>query len=87
MKCFTPLLLLLFASPVFAQELSLDSAQQYARQHYPLLKQRQALDEITALQLRNIRTGYLPQAELNGPASCQSAVTTVPIKPPGVNSS
>ncbi len=85
MKCFTPLLLLLFASPVFAQELSLDSAQQYARQHYPLLKQRQALDEITALQLRNIRTGYLPQVELNGQASYQSAVTTVPIKLPGVN--
>lgn len=88
MKCFPLLLLgLLALSQVHAQEqsLSLDSAWQYARQYYPLLKQKQVTDEVTALQLRNIRTGYLPQVELGGKATYQSEVVSIPIKLPNVN--
>ncbi|MGX5820637.1 TolC family protein [Chitinophaga lutea] len=88
MKRFT---LLLFAwLPLLeakAQEASLplDSAMAYARRHYPLLKQQQVTDEVTALQLRNIRTGYLPQVELGGKATYQSEVVSIPIKLPNVN--
>lgn len=84
-----PLLLfsLLVALGAAAQEpyLTLDSAWQYARQHYPLLKQKAVVDEVTALQLRNIRTSYLPQVELSGKATYQSEVVSIPIKLPNVN--
>ncbi len=69
----------------FAQErFPLDSAWAAARRHYPLLRQQKATDRATALQLRNIRTGYLPQAELNGKATYQSDVVSLPIKLPNV---
>jgi outer membrane protein TolC len=87
MKCLPPLLLLLLSLQVSAQDpfLSLDSAQQQARQNYPLLRQQEVQDNITRLQLRNIRTNYLPQVELNGQATYQSAVTSIPIKLPNVD--
>jgi outer membrane protein TolC len=87
MKLIPPLLLLLLSLQVSAQEqfLSLDSAQQSARRNYPLLKQKQVLDDITRLQIRNIKTNYLPQVELNGQATYQSEVTQIPIKLPGMN--
>ena len=88
MKCFSLLLsglLAAFGAAAQEQHLSLDSAWQYARQYYPMLKQKQVVDEVTALQLRNIRTGYLPQVELGGKATYQSDVTSVPIKLPNVN--
>lgn len=87
MKFIPPLLLLLLSLQVSAQEqfLSLDSAQQAARQNYPLLKQKQVLDNMTRLQIRNIKTNYLPQVELNGQATYQSEVTQIPIKLPGMN--
>lgn len=84
-----PLLLfgLLVALRGHAQEqyLSLDSAWQYARQYYPMLQQKQVVDETTALQLRNLNTNYLPQVEMNGKATYQSDVVTIPIKLPNVN--
>lgn len=78
--------LLLLSMGVQAQErFPLDSAWAAARRYYPLLKQQAATDRATALQLRNIRTGYLPQAELNGKATYQSDVVAIPIKLPNVN--
>ncbi len=74
-----------FGAAAQEQRLSLDSAWQYARQYYPLLKQKQVVDEVTALQLRNIRTSYLPQVELGGKATYQSDVPGIPIKLPNVN--
>lgn len=87
MKRFPPLLLLLLSLQAAAQDplLSLDSAQQQARQNYPLLRQLEVQDNITRLQLRNIKTNYLPQVELNGQATYQSAVTSIPIKLPGMD--
>lgn len=87
MKCLPPLLLLMLSLQVTAQDpvLPLDSAQQQARQNYPLLRQQEVQDNITRLQLRNIRTNYLPQVELNGQATYQSAVTSIPIKLPNVD--
>lgn len=87
MKCLPPLLLLMLSLQVSAQDpvLPLDSAQQQARQNYPLLRQQEVQDNITRLQLRNIKTNYLPQVELNGQATYQSAVTSIPIKLPNVD--
>lgn len=87
MKRFPPLLLLLLSLQAAAQDplLSLDSAQQQARQNYPLLRQLEVQDNITRLQLRNIKTNYLPQVELNGQATYQSAVTSIPIKLPNMD--
>ncbi|WP_343703928.1 TolC family protein [Chitinophaga sp.] len=86
---FFPLLLLglLATGRLHAQEqrLTLDSAWHYAREYYPMLKQKQVVDEVTALQLRNIKTGYLPQVELGGKATYQSDVVSIPIKLPNVN--
>lgn len=77
--------LLLVCGSAAAQGLfPLDSAWAAARRHYPLLKQQEATDRATALQLRNIRTGYLPQAELNGRATYQSDVVELPIQLPNV---
>ncbi|MFD2886155.1 TolC family protein [Chitinophaga cymbidii] len=87
MRCLPPLLLLMLSLQLSAQEpvLSLDSAQQQARQNYPLLRQQEVQDNITRLQLRNIKTNYLPQVELNGQATYQSAVTSIPIKLPNMD--
>ncbi|WP_298715515.1 TolC family protein [Chitinophaga sp.] len=77
--------LLLLSGGAFAQgSFPLDSAWASARRHYPLLRQQEATDRATALQLRNIRTGYLPQAELNGRATYQSDVVALPIKLPNI---
>ncbi len=83
---FLTLALLLISGGTVAQEyFPLDSAWAATRRHYPLLKQQEATDRATALQLRNIRTGYLPQAELNGKATYQSDVVAIPIKLPNVS--
>ncbi|MGN6508619.1 MAG: TolC family protein [Chitinophaga sp.] len=86
MKPFLPLLLLTACLQASAQQpFTLDSAWASAQRHYPLLKQQEVTDQVTALQLRNIRTNYLPQVELNGKASYQSEVVSIPIKLPNVN--
>ncbi|KAA2239482.1 TolC family protein [Chitinophaga agrisoli] len=80
---------LLFASPhLFAQDstlLTLEQCQELARNNYPLLQQKQVLDSMLQLQVKNTNTAYLPQAELNGQATYQSAVTEIPFKVPGIN--
>ncbi len=80
---------LLFASwQVHAQDstlLTLEQCQELARNNYPLLQQKQVLDSMLQLQIKNTNTAYLPQAELNGQATYQSAVTQIPFKVPGIN--
>lgn len=85
MKILLPMLIVLWSLSTSGQALSLDSMQQKARRNYPVLRQRQLTDRVTQLRLQNIRTGYLPQVELNGQATYQSDVTKVPIQLPGIN--
>ncbi|RPD39400.1 TolC family protein [Chitinophaga barathri] len=86
MKPFLSLLMLMACLEASAQQpFTLDSAWASARRNYPLLKQQEVTDQVTALQLRNIRTNYLPQVELNGKATYQSEVVSIPIKLPNVN--
>ncbi|WP_298738534.1 TolC family protein [uncultured Chitinophaga sp.] len=80
--------LLLCSGQLYAQDstlLTLDQVQQLACNNYPLLRQKPVLDSILRLQVKNTNSAFLPQAELNGQATYQSAVTEIPFKVPGVN--
>ncbi|MGN6420147.1 MAG: TolC family protein [Pseudobacter sp.] len=79
---------LLFALPAAAQEsatLTLERAYQLAEQHYPLIRQRNLVKKTAGLSIENIGKGYLPQLNVNGQATYQSDVTSVPVKIPGIN--
>lgn len=64
--------------------LSLQDAYRLYQQHYPLIRQRGLLQQIEALTMQNLRTGYLPQISLNGQATYQSDVTKVDIPIPSI---
>jgi outer membrane protein TolC len=64
------------------KELILDSCYATARQQYPLIKQRELIEKSKEYTISNAAKGYLPQLNLNGQATYQSAVTEInlPIK-------
>ncbi len=68
-----------------AQSITLDQCYQLAVTNYPTAAQTNLYQEIADLQSKNIGTAYNPQLQLNGQASYQSPVVTVPIKIPGVD--
>lgn len=79
---------ILFTLPAMAQDattLTLERAYQLAEQHYPLIRQRDLVKKTAGLSIENIGKGYLPQLNVNGQASYQSDVTSVPIKVPGID--
>lgn len=79
---------MLFTLPAIAQDgatLTLERAYQLAEQHYPLIRQRDLVKKTAGLSIENIGKGYLPQLNVNGQATYQSDVTSVPIKIPGIN--
>ena len=49
---------------------------------YPMFKQKETLNSINDLKIKSINTNYLPQISINGQATYQSDVTTIPIKLP-----
>lgn len=59
-------------------QLSLSECQQLAQTNYPLLKQYDLIRQTTSYSIQNINKGYLPQLTLNGQASYQSDVATLP---------
>ena len=68
-----------------AQTLRIEDCYTLAKQNYPQAKQRDLIQKSGAYSIDNIATGYLPQINIAGQASYQSAVTEVPIKVPGIN--
>jgi outer membrane protein TolC len=68
-----------------ADQLTLEECHTLARQNYPQVKQRELIAKTADYTIENIQKGYLPQLNINGQASYQSAVTTLPFKVPGVN--
>lgn len=66
-----------------SQELTLDSAWQLARSHYPVLRDKQLIQKTAQLTLSNLQKGFLPQFTLSGQATYQSDVTRVPVSLPG----
>lgn len=64
--------------------LTLQSCYRLAKENNPLSQQLPLDDQITKLKTENTKKGYLPQLSFSGKATYQNAVTTVPIKLPGV---
>lgn len=66
-------------------QLTLNDCYRLALQNYPQAKQRELIAKTAEYTIENIQKGYLPQLNINGQASYQSAVTAIPIKIPGVD--
>ncbi len=58
--------------------LSLETAYQLARTNYPLIQQKDLIKRASFLTIENINTAYLPQISLNGQATYQSDLTSIP---------
>ena len=78
-------------NPVQAQKpttLTLDSCYKYAEINYPLVKQRNLIEQTTQLTLSNLAKGYYPQLSIGGQATYQSDVTQIQLNgtlPPQFN--
>lgn len=70
-------------SPAKAQ-LTLESCQEKACNNYPLIRQYALIEKSQAYNLSNVQKGNLPQISLQGKASYQSDVTSLPFDFPGV---
>jgi outer membrane protein TolC len=65
--------------------LTIDSCYAMARKNYPLLKQMALVEKTKEYSIANASKGYLPQVAINGQATYQSDVTSVPISLPNVS--
>ena len=71
---------------LMAQEaVTLEQCQNWARENHAVLKQLDLYQQILALKNENNSTSYLPQVNLNGQATYQSAVTKIGISLPNIN--
>ena len=86
MKLIKSLAILAAMLPVIlqAQSLTLDSAYQLAKDNYPLIKQRELIQQTADLTIENLGKGYLPQLSFNAQGTYQSDVTKVDFPLPGV---
>lgn len=66
------------------QSVTLDSCLAWAKQNYPLVKQKEYLNQTLDLSLENIAKGKLPRVQVLGQATYQSEVTSIPISLPGI---
>jgi len=78
------ILLIITPYSLFAQQISLEDAQQRARENYPAIQQKDLIRQTADLSIQNLNKGYYPQLSLNGQATYQSDVTRVDINVPGV---
>lgn len=79
-------LLLISANNLFPQaKLSLEDCYSKASNNYPLIKQQNYIEKSKELTVSNIWKGYFPQVTVNGQATYQSDVTSIPITLPGMN--
>jgi outer membrane protein TolC len=66
------------------QSLSLQKAYELAQQNYPLIRQRELIKQTSEYSEENLGKGFLPQINLSGQATYQSAVTQVKLPAPGI---
>ncbi len=64
--------------------ITLDQCQRLAREHYPLIRQTDLLQEASTIRITNLNKNWYPQMYLNGQASYQSDVTQLNISLPGM---
>jgi outer membrane protein TolC len=87
MKCLVYFLLLisLVGKSQPLQQLNLSEVQQMAAANFPLIKQKQLVQQTAQLTIENLKKGFRPQANASAQATYQSAVTSIPIKIPNLN--
>src|SRR5690349_21834676 len=85
-KFSLPIVVLLLAVRVQAQDekLTLQQAYDLAREHYPIIRQKDLVRQTANLTIENLSKGYLPQLNISGQATYQSDVTSVPVSIPGI---
>lgn len=64
--------------------LTLEQAYQLAQSNYPLIRQKDLVKQSASLTIDNLNKGFLPQVTVSGQATYQSAVTSLPVKIPGI---
>lgn len=82
-----PVLIILQPGFALAQQmnrLTLDEANQLARDNYPALQQKGLIGQTASLSIENLDKGYLPQFTVSGQATYQSNVTQVSVPIPGI---
>lgn len=77
-----PFLLLPFAMQA-QTALTIEQCYTLAKQNYPLVKQHGLIEKTKEYSVENAAKGYLPQFTVNGQATYQSDVTSIPISLPG----
>jgi outer membrane protein TolC len=84
---------ILLDSAVWAQDLpagsgvtiaTIEECYLWSSENFPLIKQLDIIDKTTQFSLSNASNGNLPQINLNGQATYQSAVTQLPIEIPNM---
>jgi len=65
--------------------LTLDNCLEMSKQNYPLIKQYTLIEKTKEYSIDNAQKGYLPQFNVAGQTTYQSAVTAVPISLPNMN--
>jgi len=81
-------LLLMCSHWAMAQQnnsLTLDNCLEMAKQNYPLIKQYTLIEKTKEYSITNAQKAYLPQFNVAGQATYQSAVTQIPISLPNVD--
>jgi outer membrane protein TolC len=76
---FITLLLLSFDLAKAQSQITLDECYTKARENYPLIKQKDYLAQSKDYNVSNVWKGYFPQITINGQATYQSDVTSIPI--------
>ena len=68
-----------------SNSLTLDNCLEMAKQNYPLIKQYTLIEKTKEYSIANAQKGYLPQFNVAGQATYQSAVTGFPITLPNID--
>lgn len=77
-------LLITIANAQPITHLTIDEANELARENYPIIKQKDLIRQTANLNIENLSKGYLPQFSLSGQASYQSDVTQINIPLPNI---
>ena len=81
------ILLILPVQMAFGQagQVTLEECYKQARENYPKLSDLDREQQMNDLKTKNLDANWLPTVDLNGQATYQSDVTSVPISMPGIN--
>ena len=82
--CLLTLMLLSFDFAKAQAQITLEECYSKARENYPLIKQKEYIAQSKDYSVSNVWKGYFPQITINGQATYQSDVTSIPISLPGI---